>query len=105
MKSAKNWWMIRALWTWHDWWQMIVMIIATKRKQARLVSRLKTVEANNVHYRRACETAIKGLRNADSMLSGVKGRVPTEVCAAQSQLRFALNATCEFISRVNGEVE
>lgn len=92
MKWAKNLWM------------MLSSRVGARRR-ARLSRRVAVLQANNVHYRRACETAIKGLRNADSMLSGVKGRVPTEVCAAQSQLRFALNATCEFISRVNGEVE
>lgn len=102
MKWVRNWWMIRALWTFRDWWQMIVMIATTKRRQARILSEVKTLRANNVHYRRACEAAIKGIRNADSMLAGATTHNPN-VRAAQSQLRFSLNATCEFIARVDSD--
>ncbi len=84
-----------------NWWMMLSSYVS-KRRRAQLTRQMATLRANNVQYRRACEAAIKGIRNADSMLSGVTTNNPN-VRAAQSQLRFSLNATCEFIARVQGE--
>lgn len=81
---------------------MMLSSAISKRQRNWLVYRMATLRANNVQYRRACETAIKGIRNADSMLSSVKGPA-SEVRAAQAQLRFALHATCHFIEQVASE--
>lgn len=84
---------------------MMLTSAVSKRRRATLLHQMAVLRANNVHYRRACEAAIKGIRNADSMLSGAELSGHTtdvrNVRAAQSQLRFALNATCAFITRVN----
>ncbi len=79
--------------------KMLTSFLFRRASSLNRAERARIVKSNNVHYRRACETAIKGLRNADSMIS--QGQLK----AAQAQLRFALHATAEFVSRVNGEVE